>query len=539
MRLLLTLLLFWFGFAPAWCQSAPPPRLEIRLDEAVDEAHRVVPLGQQGAILIHHTQRETARQPHLFRFTRLDTALTTRWKSEYNLPEKMVPLLSFVNDQAVFYLSAEPNSNKFSILRVNLDDGTTDTYQGLLPGSLTISEFRVLGNRAYLAGYNRQRPVVLGFSFFDGNIRVFQGLFLKNVEIGSIDVDEFREEIHVVTHTLSKRCQFTLRSYSPDGIPLRTVEFGGSEYSLISGKLLPISADESLLVGNYSADCMPYSQGIYLTRIRHTEGGNRTPTPGDSIRYVDFSSLTNFFNYLRPRRQERLKARVELKKKDGKEFRFRYRLMVHDLLPTPNGLQLLAEVYYPQYRGSASPYMAGTWRGALAGGTQSGRIQQVPMNTMRPPADRYNQGYQYTHAFVCEFDRQGSLLWDNCLPIKELTDDFLVQKVQISSQKDRLVLAYAEKDEVRAEVIRRDSVLLTVPPLLLGTGSAQEKVAQADHQTLTAWFGPYFLTSGYQRIVAERGFATPPRDVFYVSRLRIDAHNVPAPPKADPRPQGR
>lgn len=348
------------------------------------------------------------------------------------------------------------------------------------------------------------------FAFFDQSIKVLPGLYINNLEISNIETDQVHNEIHVLVNWQKRHCKFAIRSYSTDGKPLRTVEFDGAEHSLVSGKLLPVSADESILIGNYSTDCTPYSQGIYATRIRHSEGGKLVP---ESIQYIAFSDLQNFFNYLKPKQQERLLNRVEKRKDKGREFHFRYRLLVHEPVPTPDGLTLLAEVYYPQYRGTNLPYSSG------------GAFRQ------------YLEGFHYTHAFACGFDRNGKLIWDNCLPIKELSSPRLVEMVQVAQQRDTLILAYPQEGEIYTEVIRGDSVLKTPDPYKLQAKSPDEKILSSSDETLSAWYGPHFLASGFQTIRAAKNSPDLPREVFYLDKLTYDP-NKPVEKTATTRKTG-
>ncbi|RYF66894.1 MAG: hypothetical protein EOO39_22230 [Cytophagaceae bacterium] len=279
------------------------------------------------------------------------------------------------------------------------------------------------------------------------------------------------------------------------------------------------------MVGNYSTDCTPYSQGIFITRIRHNETGKLTVTTnrGEAIRYVDFSSLKNFFNYLKPKRQKKMQARLAEQKRLGKEFTFRYRLLVHDLIPTPNGLRLVAEVYYPQYRGSISSYTNRSWRSVPTPQSRYRSVIGTPGSSNQLSSD----GYRYTHAFVCEFDQQGNLLWDNCLPIDDLTDMELTQKVQVSAQGDRMVMAYEQDSEIATEVFERDSVLTTAEPYKMTAGTDKEKVQDAAEEGIVVWYGPYFLATGYQKVVPERGYVSKSRELFYVNKLVYNAFKLP------------
>jgi hypothetical protein len=77
---------------------------------------------------------------------------------------------------------------------------------------------------------------------------------------------------------------------------------------------------------------------LYLT---HFDNGEQTGTT-----MIDFSELSNFFGYLSPKRQQKLKEKIARKKNEGKETNFSYLLQVHDLIKTEKGALVLAEVYY-------------------------------------------------------------------------------------------------------------------------------------------------------------------------------------------------
>lgn len=511
---------------PALAQLTHTTRLELPVTPTWNEKYALLPLGERGGLVAYHRIDDYSRQPHQFRFIRIDTALATRWAFEFKLPEKYVPLQTFDNEQYLFHLYSQPNSEKIAVMRLNLEDGAIDFYDGQMPSSLDISQFKVMGNVAYLSGYYRSRPVVMAFSLFDRSFRIFQGLYVNHMELGSMEVDPFRQEVHVLTHSPKKRCQFTVRSYSPDGKPLRSIEYDGTQYSLITGKIMPISAEESLLVGNYSADCTPYSQGIYITRIYHNETGRLTVRTdrGEAIRYFDFSKLKNFFNYMNPKRQQKLLARVLKRRQLGKDYKFHYRLLVHELMPTPTGLRVAAEVYFPQYKSSPS---GATFYNRNLLLNQMSAAAPFYSYTPRPVIDRSSAGYQYTHAFICEFDRQGNLVWDNCLPIKELSDMALNQKVQVlSKDEQQVVLAYTKDAQINTQLIERDSVLRSDEPIKMQTGLDTEKILSSAEDAVQAWYGPYFVATGYQKIIPPRGSNRLPRDVFYLNKLRYNTTPV-------------
>lgn len=480
---------------PGRAQLAQSLRIEIPSNPNEPESFDVTPLNEQGVLMTVRNGGFNDNTALTFHFRKYDVNFKLLWKTAFKQDNRLRPLLSYNTDQYVYHLFREYDTDRFQFLRLHLDDGTIELVEGRLIDQFDVQQFKVLDSQAYVSGTHHGRPVVMTYSFFDHSAKVLPGLYVNRMEISSLEIDESRREVNVLVHSLKRHCNFSIRTYNYDCKLLRTLNFDGARNSLISGKLLPVDEHESLLVGNYSTDCTPYSQGIYVTRIHHGESGNeRVNESVNDIQYIEFSQLQNFFNYLKPHRQQKLLARAMKKKEEGKDYKFHYRLLVHDLKPTPEGLMLVAEVYYPQYRGTTLAY-GGYLRGA----------------------DRYD-GYHYTHAFICGFDRQGKLLWDNCFPIKELLSKDLTEMVQVTQQGDRIVLAYPNEGEITTEVIQRNKILKETEKFKLQTNTVNEKVTFSAQDNLMAWYGLHFLACGFQKIAPSQNFTTQ-REVFYLNKL--------------------
>jgi hypothetical protein len=498
---------------PAMAQFEPSIRLELPISQNSEEFFDVTTLGDQGVLVNVRHGDYYSSAPTKFSFKRYDTDLKLLWSTDYKIDAFYEPVRSARTEHYLYWLLKETANEKIAILRINLTDGAMETYRGDLVTPMDIFHFKVLDNIAYLGGYYRSRPVVVSFSFFDLTSKVLPGLYTNHIQLNNIEVDEQRRLVHVMTDATHQRnCEFTVRTYSYEGKLIRTVNLDGNKHSLISGKLLPLNDDESLLVGNYSNDCTPYSQGVYITRIRNAAspvGESTVITPTEDTRYIDFSELQNFFNYMKPKRQQKMIERLARRKDQGKDTKFRYRLLVHDLVPTDEGLMLIAEVYYPQYRGSSYPYLG------------AGRS-----------FDRYQEGYRYTHAFLCGFDKKGKLLWDNSLPIPDLSSYDLNQMVQVSRQGNTTILAYPHDGEIHAEVIQGGKVVREQEKYSLKKLRENEKVVYSENEQLEAWYDGHFLACGFQKISTDRSLA-PPREVFYINKVT----RIPDDP--DTRPSSR
>ncbi len=513
LRLFLLCLFGWFLTQPSQAQLTLSKRLEIPTRDDANELFSVTSLAERGVLLTVRSERGLAQPSVDFSFGCYDSEFHIRWTAQFRPEEGMRPTISYQNNQSLFWLLADPGSKKITILRVSLDDGTTDSFDGELIEQLDFQAFKVMGNTAYIAGYHSNRPVALAFSFFDRVPRVLPGLYANNVELNSLELDEARQEVHVLTHTDRRGCTFLLRSYSSDGKPIRTVAFADAKNSLVSGKLLPINEDELLLVGNYSTDCTPYSKGIYVAKVAHTDVDRFDPT---RLRLIPFSEMSHFFDYLQPRKLQRLRFRIDKRAEQGKEVRLRYRLLVHDLIPMANGLTLVAEVYYPQYKATTTAANRLGYYGSISPGLS---------NQLNRPSviNRNFDGFRYTHAFLCGFDRQGNLLWDNCLPIEDLVSQHLSPMVQVSTQGEQMTLAYPNANQIKTEVIERDKIVTPPTSFDLKTTSdpQKEKVIVDDEDSVIAWYGSYFLAFGLQKIQSTQSTQLP-RSVFYVNKLGME-----------------
>ncbi len=503
----LLILLIHLSISTARAQLAQSVRIEIPSNPTEAEAFDVTPLDDRGVLMTIRTGSFFNNSASQFSFQKFDANLKPIWQTTIKQDIQFQPLLSYHSQQYIYHLFREYDTNRFRFLKLNLEDGTTQSVDGTLLDQFDVLGFKVMGSQAYISGYRNQRPVVMAFSFFDGTSKVLPGLYVNHLEISSLELNETRREVNVLIHSTRRRCAFSIRTYGYDSKLLRVVNFDKATNSLISGKLLPVNDQESLLVGNYSTDCTPYSQGVYVTRIRHHQPDE---LPADvsaeavkNMQYIEFSELQNFFNYLKPKRQEKLLAKAKRKKDEGKDYKFRYRLLVHDLLPSSDGFTLVAEVYYPQYRGGSLAY-GGYLRGA----------------------DRYD-GFRYTHAFVCGFDNSGKFLWDNCLPIKELVSPDLTEMVQLSQQGDRMVLAYPNEGEITTEVIQKNKVLTQSENIKLQTNASDERITYSAQNNLMAWHDRHFLACGFQKIAASGNFAKQ-REVFYLQKLTYDPDTKPA-----------
>jgi hypothetical protein len=201
---------------------------------------------------------------------------------------------------------------------------------------------------------------------------------------------------------------------------------------------------------------------------------------------------------LNPKREEKIKSRISQRKQKGKDIKLRYRLLLHDIIPTEEGWVMVAEIFYPEYKSNSNATGWSTWRNYRIG------------------SDIYNN-FRYSHAIICGFDKNGKLLWDNSVSLKEIESSELNAKVQITQQGDYQILAYPDESFIRTVVIRKNEKAKDLEGFDLKTGTELEKITNAERSSLAAWYGHSFLAYGYQSVKKNNEVLN--RDVFYITKL--------------------
>jgi hypothetical protein len=324
-----------------------------------------------------------------------------------------------------------------------------------------------------------------------------------------------RRAEYVLSQTNGRKSRLLLKQLTDRG-QLVSSEFvqAESDRSLITAQLTPPQDTTArLLMGTYSLRDANFAQGLFATDLRATSGtGAKSP-----LRFYDFLRLKHFFDYLKPSRRARLRLRTERRiARSVRPLRWHYRLLLHELLPQPDGgYVLVAEVYYPHYRYSNYGSYTGPFNSL---GNQYGGFGHPGTYN-----SRIFDGYQTTHALVCGFDRSGTLLWDNTFVVQNLRRSDLEEAVRLQSLPDgRLVLAYLDEHKLRYKLINRaesspnDHEVPIQTALSTAPANGAERPADTSQADLLPWFGSRFVATGYQRVRVDNG---PDREVFFLNSV--------------------
>lgn len=485
-----------------FAQFEQPQRIELALED--DEAsYMITSVEEKGLMLFREPDRSYDKGFSTYEFISVDTALNKKWTKEYKIDYNYVLTGYAYNKDYFFVLFRMGASLKddFNIIKMNIETGDTTHHmvKKIIPVQLT--EFEVVGNAALLGGHINYRPVVLHYDFLTAKSKVLQGIYKDDSELIEIKLDQNLKTFNILVteRTVDKLYTITMRTYNEHGELLQTVKLDPKENtSLIFGRSTGFKNRKRYIAGTYSHKKSNYSRGIYIAHVNANGEAD--------IRYYSYADLENFFDYMKAGRKARIKKRIERKKIKGKKAKFTYRLLVHDIIEKDEQFILIGEAFYPRYNYG---FFYGGFHNSYSGA---------------PGNNDYSNfiGYKYTHAIVIGFDIEGKLLWDNSFEINDVLSYDLKKYVNVSIEKEHIVLFYVYENVIRSKLIEGDEVLegKSFDDIKLKFDDDVVKSGDTEVGGMERWYDNYFFAYGQQKIKNKTNNSSGSnREVFFINKI--------------------
>jgi hypothetical protein len=461
-------------------------RIEFERRNDIDEENILIPLQENGVLLLQ-SKIEILHKKFTLNFYKYDSTLTKTWETTFIADANFDLLKTFQNKQFLYVLFKKIDKIELGILRLDFETGDKSYVEGNLLTNMDIEHFVVLQSKAFIGGKYNDRPVVVMFSLFDKTSKVLPEIHNNDLIINELGIDEHEKNLYIMLKN-ERNCQFILKKYSYEGKVIKSLAMGNKQLAPISGEILNIDQKNPILMGNYAEGCSDYAIGFYLQHL----------TDDSKIQYINFADLHNFFSYMNAKREGKIKEKIKQKKQKGKDIKLRYRLLLHDIIQTNEGWLMVAEVFYPEYK---SPINNMGWSS---------------LQNYRIGNDIYNN-FRYSHAIICGFDKNGKLLWDNSISLKDIESNELNPKVQITQQEDFQIVAFPDEGLIKTVVMKGNEKITSLENFDLKTNTETEKTINTEGTNLVAWYGHSYLAYGYQSIKKNNDILS--NDIFYISKL--------------------
>ena len=480
-----------------------PDRIEFEIDNK-DGDFQIIPAEENGLLVIKET-RNKSRNGFEWNFNLVDSALNIQWTRQYPIPFGS-SFLGYDYNQGGFYLlfgKSEYKLEDMRVMRLSLDKGDTSSYVVNTVFPVQLSTFEVVDNTIIFGGQANFRPVVMLYDMIEQKPQVLPGFYNTNSEIIDIRTDDETKSFTVILNesTIRKKVTVSIKTFDSKGNLLHTKSLDTDyEKSLIDGVSTSFSNGEQYIAGTYSKRKSEFSRGLYLAKLK---GQNQ-----ELIKYHNYADLSNFFSYMKVKRERRVKDRIKKRKDQGKKVKLNYRLLVHDIIERGDEYILIGEAYYPKYSNNNS------------GGYYTSTSNYDYRNLWVNPNFI---GYNYTHAVVVGFDKSGNILWDNSFEINDVLSLSLNEFVKVNVQDDKIVLLYIYENVLRAKIIQDSEIIegKSFDPIALKFKSDEVKDTNKQMEGMDNWFDGNFYAYGVQDIknLKDKDVKLN-RKVFYINKIQ-------------------
>jgi hypothetical protein len=476
---------------PALAQLHQSERLEIPIQRN-EEAYGVIPVKEQGVILFRRLVIGKTEQLELLH---TDTIFQQKWRGFLPVEKnfKLVNQTSLGNNLYLLFYIPEISDRSFKLYQIDLQTGNYVGYTVRNTIPFFPATFKATPTGVLIGGYFIRVPIVLFFNLTLQRSKILPGLFNEAGELAQLHVNaDASFDLLISSRNFQKQKTLWIKNYSPEGDLIRNVILEpGQNYHLLFGSTVKTANNTQLIAGVYGTRNADYSQGIFVTQVY--------PDNEQETRYYSFADLENFFQYLRAKREKRMKERIARKKIKGKKIRLQYRFIVHEFIQHHDQFILLGEAFYPKYRSIDRGL------GYSPGGTHS----------------LVFDGYQYTHAVVLGIANEGQLLWDNSFEINDIKTFTLEQFVKMDARDDKIALLYLFDNKIQTKIIQNNTVVegKTYNPLLREFNDAHNIDDEININYLDYWYGDYFLAYGIQSLVAPTRTFKNRKKVFFINKI--------------------
>ncbi|MEQ8926397.1 MAG: hypothetical protein RLO81_11320 [Fulvivirga sp.] len=478
-----------------------------------DDFFTVLPVGDLGVIIYRDTDKY--KKGNVLHMVSLDTTLTERWSTELSIDTKL-EFKGFDITRSKMYLlfrDGQYEKNDYHLMAISVLDGEVTRYDIKNEIALELSHMAVLEDGLILAGYVNLSPTLVSYKFGEQSFEVVQGFFKDRSNVVDLR-DNGNSTFNVIT--LEKDyvgSLVRLRTYSYDGELLFEREVKMDErYHILSAKSSGFIDGNIIVAGTYGMSKSYYSSGLYIAVVK--------PAGQDNIvKFHNFFALEHFFDYMKPKRAARIKAKMKRKSEKGKDVHYSSRLLLHEVRKSKDGYLLAAEIFDPDYITHSRP------------GIDNGFASQEEIERRNRAAQRYSKqpskihnvddasSFEYLESIVVGLNKSGDVIWDNSLKIKEVETYALDQIVQVAEHDRQLSMLYRAEETINFKTVQQSETIEEgEEPLKLKNEGEKIVHTYRGAGRSEYWYDNNFIVWGYHKIDSEVE-TLDRRNVLYINKV--------------------
>jgi len=485
-----------------------------------EENYLLTSAGNRGLILFRESTEKVSKK-EAWEVLVLDISLKEKLNIAVEVDFKY-SIMGYEYRSGYFYLLFNnDNSSKSDLylVKISVEDGKTTHHE--IDNELTMEPSHLLINDGaiVLGGYINFRPTFIVFDYVNDQIKVIPGFFNNKSEVLDFNYDRKHDSYNVLMGQKNalNHNELAIKSFDSRGKVLvdEKYEFDNN-WRALNGKLIISESNKIVVSGSFATNSSYYSQGYYF--------GNIAPGTELSMKYIGFVEVSHFFDYMKPKRAEKIKAKINNSKASNKPYEFKTQAYVHNLNERDGEFLLISELYKPEFSNGNS---------SIASGFSDNSSRAYRNNTGQKYVNRYSRltntqeasHISYHECVVLGLDESGKLLWDQSLSLNEKETLALEQVAEVYKKNGNGVLIYKKEGELVYRTFDLSQESSTDSSVVINTFKEHDEVSYHSERQgkVQYWYDNNFIVWGYQKVSNDQyAQADKKRNIFFINKLVIE-----------------
>lgn len=448
---------------------------------------KCINLASKGIILLDKSDDD------VLKIKKIDTTLTLNWELSVNLEAKSSFIDHYFDGSYLYLLFETKKAYNYELIKIastiaaiqRMDIPTVPNFQ--------INKFIANYNTVVIAGKVKKEPFLIFYDTENASSKYISTNLEGVNQIESLLTD-INENVNVVfLNSIKRKNQLIFRTYTPKGLVLDTkVILAGDDQVFLSSSIIDLEGSK-LLIGDYGRsqvynDAKQNSQGIYIYNV----GEKLKPT------FYAFNAFNSFFNFLSEKEKARMNNQISRRKAKGKSYYFDYRINFNKLKKIDNQIFLSGEIFQPEFRttnnfmpSNSIPYNYTSIYGrSFFFNPFYANNNSIYRNTSNT---QYFDGYRYLSGFLMSIKTDGSLMWDNSFPYKNIRSMNLKNILNVNFEAKNHFLSYNNGQKIIMAEYENSGKEITKAELGKETYPNLYKSKKYNTENFEHWFGNYFI----------------------------------------------
>ena len=505
-KVLLSLLVLYVGFSIA--QVTYEKRIEFAVKDGYSN-EEIYEFGNKG-LMISSKKDDIIDGLAEWKYEFLNTDLEHVKTEKVLIGRKYYSDETF-NTESRSHTLFKTKKGKFIIVSVDASTMDITKIEGAFPRKLRVWDMKIIGDYAIFDSQIKKDCFVMAVNWKTGKSKlipiILQGYKSKNIYIQNIQLLEKTKEILVYVEAKSKSKKIELYVIKVNELGEKTEIFNFSEditQNITSISASPIGENEYIFTGTYSTKSTSMSEGLFFSKVYNSKI--------NFINFYNFLDLNDFLSYLPERKQRKIEKKHNKKKDKGKELIINYNVADHDVIVQEDGYVFIGECYYPTYRQESYQEAVTT--------TVNGVTTTRYVTSYRTVFD----GYQYTHAVITKYSKEGRLIWDKTFEMWSSYKPFYVKRfISVAEENDETVdlvfISGGTRIYTKSIDTKNGDIIKDENSEIMETSYEGDK-SKRSFSNVVYWYDHYFLAYGEQKIKNKKNDKVmKKRIVYFINKI--------------------